>query len=339
MNSAEAYRKLFASFVSGTQDEFFRTAEEIIEEEESKHNNKLAKDLRRILYNGNKAKNYSERYKKALPVPRDTERGMPLVEIKEFKRDWSDIVIEENIENSLKRVISENQKREILEVSGLKPKQKLLFFGPPGCGKTLAAEVLSTVLGWSMVYVRFDGLISSYLGETASNLRKTFDFIERGQWVVFFDEFDAIGKERDSPFEHGEIQRVVNSFLQMLDNFPGESLIIAATNHQHLLDPALWRRFDELVYFGIPDKKGRIGIFKKYLRAMRTKDIDLDYFADKTDGMSPADIEMICLNAMKEVILSGKKSLTKIELEAYVEKQKERIEIRSRVMSGDQNGG
>ena len=194
MNSAEAYRKLFAAFASGAKDEFFKVAEDIIEEEENKHNNKLAKDLRHFLYNG--------------------------------------------------------------------------------------------------------------------NLRKVFDFIERGKWVVFFDEFDAIGKERNSPFEHGEMKRVVNSFLQMWDNFEGESLIIAATNHQHLLDPALWRRFDELIYFGVPDTERQIRIYKMYLRPTRTKGIDLDYFADKTDGMSPADIEMICLNDIKEVILSGKKSLT-----------------------------
>ena len=334
MNSAETYRKIFAAFASGTKDDFFKVAQEIIEEEERKHNNKLAKDLRRILYNGNKAKNYSERYKKALQIPRDAERGLPLIEIRECDKDWSEIILEDEIEKSLIRVILENQKRELLEVNGLKPKMKLLLFGPPGCGKTLAAEVLSTVIGWPMVYVRFDGLISSYLGETASNMRKIFDFIEQGQWVVLFDEFDAIGKERDSPFEHGEIKRVVNSFLQMLDNFKGESIIIAATNHQHLLDPALWRRFDELAYFGFPDGNRRIGIFKKYLRAIKTTNIDLEYFADKTDGMSPADIEAICLNAMKEVVLSNKKSLTKTVLEGYVEKQKKRIEIRNRVMKG-----
>ncbi|OFV67322.1 MAG: AAA ATPase [Candidatus Syntrophoarchaeum caldarius] len=334
MNSAEAYRKLFAAFASGARDEFFKVAQEIIEDEERKHNNKLAKDLCRILYNGNKTKNYSERYKKALQIPRDAERGLPLVEIKECKKDWSEIVVEENIENTLRRIILENQKREVLEVSGLKPKMKLLFFGPPGCGKTLAAEVLSTVLSWPMAYVKFDGLISSYLGETASNMRKIFDFIERGQWVVFFDEFDAIGKERDSPFEHGEMKRVVNSFLQMLDNFKGESIIIAATNHQHLLDPALWRRFDELIYFGFPDKKRRVEIFKKYLRGIRTIKVDLEYFAEKTDGMSPADIETICLNAIKEVILSDKKSLTKAVLDEYVEKQRERIEIRNKAMRG-----
>ena len=89
----------------------------------------------------------------------------------------------------------------------------------------------------------FDSLISSYLGETATNLRKVFDFIKSGRFVVLFDEFDIVGKKRDDPHEHGEIKRVVGNFMQMLDNFEGKSIIIAATNHQHLLDVAVWRRF------------------------------------------------------------------------------------------------
>lgn len=335
MNSGEKYRKLFATFASGAKDDFLKVAEEIIEDEEKKHNNKLAKELRHILFNGSKAKIYLERYKKSLPIPRDVERGLPLLELKEFKRDWSELVVEEGMTEVLREVVLEHQKREILEINGLKPKEKLLFFGPPGCGKTLAAEVLSAVLGYPMVYVKFDGLISSYLGETASNLRKVFDFIEEGQWLVFFDEFDAIGKGRDSPFEHGEMKRLINSFLQMLDNFKGDSLIVAATNHQHLLDPALWRRFDELIYFGLPDAERRVSIFKKYLRTMRTKGIDLEYFVDKTDGLSPADIEMICLNSMKDVTLSDKKLLTKNVLEKYIQKQLDRIKFKNQILGGE----
>ena len=335
MNNGEAYRKLFATFASGANEEFLKIAEHIIENEERKHNNKLAKDLRQVLFSGSKAKNYLELYKKSLPIPRDVERGLPLLELKEFKRDWSELVLEDGMTEVLNEVVLEHQKREILEINGLKPKEKLLFFGPPGCGKTLAAEVLSTVLSYPMVYVKFDGLVSSYLGETASNLRKVFDFIEEGQWLVFFDEFDAIGKGRDSPFEHGEMKRVINSFLQMLDNFNGDSLIIAATNHQHLLDPALWRRFDELVYFGLPDTERRISIFNKYLRTVRTKGIDLENSADKTDGLSPADIEMICLNSMKDVVLSDKKLLTKRVLEKYIQKQLARIKFKNQIVGGE----
>ena len=229
MDSGSKLRKLIASY--NDKEEFMRVAEEIIEEEERKKNNLLARDLKNILdYQDNNINNF-----KSLKIPCDRERGLPLLEIKKFKKDWTDIIITSKVRFSLENIIEENNKREILNVYGLKPKQKLLFFGPPGCGKTLSAQVLSGILGYPLINIRFDGVVSSYLGETAGNLRKIFDFIKYGKWIILFDEFDVIGKQRDDPFEHGEMKRVVNNFLQMIDNFSGDSIIICATNHQHSL--------------------------------------------------------------------------------------------------------
>jgi len=247
------------------------------------------------------------------------------LEIKKFKKDWTDLVITTKIRNSLESIIEENNKREILAVYGLKPKKTLLFFGPPGCGKTLTAQVLSGILGYPMIYIRFDGVISSYLGETAGNLRKIFDFIKDGRWIIFFDEFDVIGKQRDDPFEHGEMKRVVNNFLQMIDNYSGESIIICATNHQHLLDPALWRRFDDIILFDIPNKENRIKLIKRNLRSVRTISLDYILLADNMKGMSPADIEMICLNAIKRNILDGKGIISMDDIHVQLLSQKERI--------------
>ncbi len=115
-------------------------------------------------------------------------------------------------------------------------------------------EALSRELGVPLLVVRFDAVVSSLLGETAANLRKVFDYVARGVWVVLFDEFDAIGRSRDDSTEHGELKRVVNAFLQMLDRFSGRSLIVAATNFEQALDPALWRRFDEIVRFERPSR-------------------------------------------------------------------------------------
>ncbi|OPX83572.1 MAG: Proteasome-activating nucleotidase [Methanosaeta sp. PtaB.Bin005] len=298
-----------------------RAAEEIIEEEEQKRNNLLARDLRNMLYHPNNSINNF----KSLKIPVDNERGLPLLEIKKFKKDWTDLVITTKIRNSLESIIEENNKREILAVYGLKPKKTLLFFGPPGCGKTLTAQVLSGILGYPMIYIRFDGVISSYLGETAGNLRKIFDFIKDGRWIIFFDEFDVIGKQRDDPFEHGEMKRVVNNFLQMIDNYSGESIIICATNHQHLLDPALWRRFDDIILFDIPNKENRIKLIKRNLRSVRTISLDYILLADNMKGMSPADIEMICLNAIKRNILDGKGIISMDDIHVQLLSQKERI--------------
>ncbi len=150
------------------------------------------------------------------------------------------------------RIILEFREWEVLEANGLTPVRRILFCGPSGCGKSATAEAIATEMSLPLLYVRFDAVISSLLGETAANLRKVFDYARRGQWVILFDEFDAIGRSRDDPTEHGEIKRVVSSFLQIMDNFDGRSLIIAATNFEQSLDPAIWRRFDDVVRFDLP---------------------------------------------------------------------------------------
>ncbi len=321
MDSGSKLRKLIASY--DDKSEFMRVAEEIIEEEEQKKNNLLARDLRNVLdYQNNNFTNI-----KSLKIPCDKERGLPLLEIKKFKKDWTDVVITNKIRNSLENIIEENNKRDILSVYGLKPKQKLMLFGPPGCGKTLSAQVLSGIMNYPLVYVRFDGVISSYLGETAANLRKIFDFIKYGKWIILFDEFDVIAKQRDDPFEHGEMKRVVNNFLQMMDNFSGESIIICATNHQHLLDSALWRRFDDIILFDIPNKEARIKLIKRNLRSFRTSSVDYSSLAEKTEGMSPADIEMICVNTIKRNILDSKSIISTEDINKQLSIQKEKIKF------------
>ncbi|MCX6679115.1 MAG: ATP-binding protein [Methanothrix sp.] len=319
MDSGSKLRKLIASY--SDKGEFMKIAEEIIEEEEMKKNNLLARDLKNILdYQNNNINNI-----RSLKIPTDKERGLPLLEIKKFRKDWTDIIITNKIRCSLENIIEENNKREILNVYGLKPKQKLMFFGPPGCGKTLSAQVLSGIMGYPLIYIRFDGVISSYLGETAGNLRKIFDFIKDGKWIILFDEFDIIGKQRDDPFEHGEMKRVVNNFLQMIDNFSGESIIICATNHQHLLDSALWRRFDDIILFDIPNKENRIKLTKRNLRSFRTSSIDYPLLAEKMDGMSPADIEMVCLNTIKRNILDNNNVISTEDINKQLIIQKEKI--------------
>ena len=116
-------------------------------------------------------------------------------------------------------------------------RNRVIFCGPPGCGKTSAAEALAAELGVPLVVVRLDAIVSSYLGQTAGNLRRIFDYASTARWVVLFDEFDALGRERSDPSEHGEIKRVVNSFLQLLDSYTGPGLLVAATNHEETLDP------------------------------------------------------------------------------------------------------
>lgn len=229
----------------------------------------------------------------------------------------------------------DNQVREfkdsdILATYNLEYKKKILLCGKPGTGKTFSAQIMSSVLNIPLIYIRFDAIISSYLGETAGNLRKVFDFIEHDTWIVLFDEFDIIGKNRDDNHEHGEIKRVVNNFLQMLDNFKGDSIIIAATNHQHILDPAIWRRFDDVIYYELPDEKSRCQLFEIYIKSIkRDKDIDLVKFSRITKGLSPADIKMITEEAMKFAIINSRSSISMNDIEIAVNKFIRREKVRN----------
>lgn len=332
MNS-DLIKQLFRSFVGKDNDSFLKAANEIIKNEERKKHRILVKELKEILNDNVVAHSevYQKRFKENVPIPRDAEKGFPLLEIKEFHLDWPDVILANEIVSALNRIIQEYDKSEILATYGIKPKQKLLFCGPPGTGKTLTAQLMSSLLGYPMVYIRFDSIISSYLGETATNLRKIFDFFDQGRWVVFFDEFDVIGKHRDDHYEHGEIKRVVNNYLQMLDNFTGDSLIIAATNHQHLLDPALWRRFDEILYFDIPDEKRRVLIFEKYLTVItKGNSLDINKLSKQTEGMTPSDIALICFESIKNSVLSDRNRVEMDDLASAIIEQKRRKDIKGR---------
>jgi len=230
----------------------------------------------------------------------------------------------------LSNILDEFRKSEILKTHGLTPKRKLLFCGPPGCGKTLCTEVISGEIGLPLLYTRFDAIVSSYLGETSANLRKVFDYAANGRWIVLFDEFDAIGKARDDSHEHGEIKRVVNSFLQLLDGFHAPSLVIAATNHEHMLDPALWRRFDEIIYFPRPSIHDTRKLLAMTIKNFPHLGLDLKLLASRMKGMSHADIERICFDAIKNCIINDKDHLDQPIMEAALARQRSRLRVTRR---------
>lgn len=245
-----------------------------------------------------------------LEIPKDSEKGFPLLHISEQYYNFNDLVVTDEINQGLECIIAENKSAKKLSSYGLRPKNKILFCGPPGTGKTLCAKILGSVMGRPFAHIMFDSIVSSYLGETAINLRKIFDFIENNALVVLFDEFDIVGKSRDDPHESGEIKRVVNNFMQMLDGLGGQSIIVAATNHQHLLDKAIWRRFDDIIYFDLPDIKRRKLLFEKYLKVLqRSTDFTLDQLAKETNHYSAADIAQICEDALRRCIINDNGSI------------------------------
>ena len=333
MTNSELIKQLFLSFNNKDNESFELAAREYIEREKRKKHNIVAKELEKALYNTSGVPSFQRRFKDFLPIPRDTEKGFPLLEIQHFDKSFDSLILSEEIKGQLERIIIEFKDADIFATYNLQYKKKILLCGKPGTGKTFSAQIMSSVLNIPLVYIRFDAIISSYLGETAGNLRKVFNYIENGTWIVLFDEFDIIGKNRDDYHEHGEIKRVVNNFLQMLDNFKGESIILAATNHQYILDPAIWRRFDDVVYYELPDDKTRKQLFEIYMRSIkRESDIDLLKVIKKTEGLSPADIKMITEESMKTAIINSRNSLTMKDIEIAVDKFIRREKVKNNEM-------
>jgi len=331
MTNSELIKKLFLSFSSDDNDAFMDAAREYIEREKRKKHTIVAKELEKALYQTSHKTNSERRFKQDALIPRDTEKGFPLLEIQHFDLDFDNLILSPITISQLERIIREFKDADILATYNLSYKKKILLCGQPGTGKTFSTQVVSSLLNIPLIYIRFDAIISSYLGETAGNLRKVFDFIESGTWIVLFDEFDIIGKNRDDAHEHGEIKRVVNNFLQMLDNFKGDSILFAATNHQNMLDSAIWRRFDTVIEYQIPNEAIRQRLFERYLRPIkRDKKINLNQAAKASQGLSPADIEMIAVEAMKTAIIGARNTLNQKDLDDAIEQ----FGLRERIKRG-----
>lgn len=333
MSNGDLLKQLFRNYKEHNNLGFETVAQQIIAEERQKNHHVLAGDLQRILANGSAPHSPSTgsggvggwQNGRFHPLPRNSEEESGLLEIRQPARYWPDLIVSSETQVLLERVITEVRRSELLETHGMRPKRRLLFCGPPGCGKTLTAEMLASELGLPLLYTRFDAVISSYLGQTAAHLRKIFEYASEGRWVLFFDEFDAIGKSRDNISEHGELKRVVNSFLQLLDNFRAPSLVIAATNHEGLLDRALWRRFDEIIRFDRPTREQIPTIVKRKLSAFRHKSLKLtDSLLDQMVGFSHADIERVCFDAIKEALLNGQTELANQEFLAALTQEQRR---------------
>lgn len=330
MTTGELLVALFEAYRNNDDSAFMKASATLIEEEKAKNHYVLANKLKKILASTPEIKYnrpFTNKLNQVFDLPKDKDNGTELVRVIYPKKTFDDLVLSEEIKRQLDNTIIEYEKKEILKAYGLVPKKKLLFCGPPGCGKTLCAEVLSNALDLPILYTCFDGLISSYLGETSSNIRKVFDYASRNNWVLFFDEFDAIGKSRDTSDEHSELKRVVNSFLQIMDGFSSDSIIIAATNHEKAIDTALWRRFDEIIMFDKPNFDQIVFLIKKKLRAFEVEYLDLQKFAKELEGCSYADIERVCLESVKYCVINGNIPVTDKIFSEYVQLELKRADM------------
>lgn len=324
MANGKLLRQLIRSGLDGDVGNFRAASEAVIAEERGKNHHLLANDLEKLLYGTQTEGKFSHSHMKlASAMPANKDSGLSLLELRPTVREQLDIVLSDLAQSSLDEIIMEHNRAETLRSFGLQPAGKLLFCGPPGCGKTLAAEVIASALSMPLVVVRLDSVISSFLGETASNLRKVFDYISKHTSVALFDEFDAISKDRGDSADHGELKRSVNAVLQMMDGYRGQSIIIATTNYESLLDKAVWRRFDEVIQFDAPtlDQIKRL-LSIKLSGVRRNFEPDDTKIATLFKGMSHADIERVVRRAVKEMVLSGKEFLERQHIDSGLARER-----------------
>lgn len=237
--------------------------------------------------------------------PIDRETGAQLCTI-EFPGELATVpVYEQNVREAIQGLLDEWSNPEALRCVEVEPTRSLLIFGPPGSGKTMTARHIAQRLGLPLVIARIDGLISSFLGTTARNIANLFDFANRYTCVLLLDEFDALAKQRDDPQEIGEIKRVVNTLLQNLDLRREHGVTIAITNHDRLLDPAVWRRFETHVHIGEPNLEASTRLVKRFLLPIKPDDALVIIIAYCLEGRSGADIQRICTSLKRTLALSG----------------------------------
>jgi SpoVK/Ycf46/Vps4 family AAA+-type ATPase len=225
----------------------------------------------------------------------------------------SDMALAPATRARLERVLQEQRQRDLLASHGFAPLQRLLFTGPAGTGKSLAASALAAELSLPLVTVRIDALISKYTGETTPKLRILFDAMARPRAVYlfddFFDEFGAIGAWQMASSDTVDARRILTMFLSFLDDTQPESLIVAVTDHRSLLDDALLRRFDIAIPFALPDSTQAVDLLRDRLGAINTSAVSWHEIADHVKGLSQARLVRAAESAAKQAILSGSDSL------------------------------
>ncbi len=233
----------------------------------------------------------------------------------------SSLVLSQTIEERLRRVIVEQRQQNKLRHHGLRPRRKLLFIGPPGTGKTVTAAALAGELHIPLFTILLEGVITKFMGETATKLKIVFDSMMVDKSVYLFDEFDALGARRSQTNDVGEIRRILNTFLQLLEKDDSQGLIIAATNHPELLDRALFRRFDDVIEYGIPDRDTALKIIQCRLARFKLN-INWDRISNESAGLSQAELVRASDDAAKNAILNEIETIDTENLVASLHERK-----------------
>ncbi len=323
MATAQHVTALIKSHAAGDDQRFYAIALQLAASEARAGNSRYADALKSLVDEGRG----QSRAGKVVPVATPKGDLAQLVTVSYPKVRRRDMAVDSHVRVAIDRVLHEQGKRSELRAHGLEPARRILLIGPPGTGKTMTASVLATELSLPLFAVRLDGLLTKFMGETAAKLRLVFDAMAETRGVYLFDEVDALAGTREATNDVGEIRRVLNSFLQFLEQDSSDSIVVATSNLPQLLDRALFRRFDTSVHFGLPSVPVATKVIRGRLAAFDTAAItksDWSAIGRATKGLNHAEISAAAQQAAKEAVLVGSTEVRGDSLIAALEDRRTR---------------
>lgn len=310
MTTARHIVTLLKTHIAGDEERFLSTAMQLAAHEARQGHGKLAQELRELVDAAKDKRAPIARRAGPFPLAQPKGELAGILSASYPDTRLGDMILPADLQGRLERVLLEQRQQEHLRGHGLQPRRKLLLIGPPGTGKTMTASALAGELKLPLLTVVLDGLITKFMGETAAKLRLVFEAMTATRGVYFFDEFDAVGARRVERQDVGEIRRVLNSFLQFLEQDESQGLIIAATNHPALLDRALFRRFDDVVEYSLPDAVLIERLLRARLDRFDTRGLNWAEAATQATDLPQAEIVRAAEDAAKTTILSNARRIT-----------------------------
>ncbi|SIM62000.1 AAA family ATPase [Mycobacteroides abscessus] len=321
MATNDQLKALVKSHADRDDPQFYSVAMQVAARAARAGQSKFAQELRDLIDQLRESGVAHSRVASVVPVAQPRGELSALLNVSYPDSRIADLVLSSELGAQLRQVLLEQRQRDTLLRHGLHPARRVLLVGPPGTGKTSSARVIAGELGLPLFAIRLDSLITKYMGETAAKLRLIFDALVEIRGVYLFDEVDALAGDRTSPNDVGEIRRVLNSFLQFLEEDASESVIIAATNHPQLLDNALFRRFDTVMDFALPDDAGIRAVVSNRLAAFDIARLSWQRVVTAAHGLSHAEVTTAAENAAKRTVLSGRTRILSDDLVAALKER------------------